>query len=233
MSLLQIQNLHKTYQQGHTKIPVLKGIDLQVNQGETIAIIGPSGSGKTTLLSLLVGIETPTQGQILFQNHIISQMKEKELAEFRATHFGIVFQQFHLLPHLTALENVALPLEILKIPQAEQKAKLLLERVGLAHRPDHFPSQLSGGECQRVAIARALVHHPTLLIADEPTGNLDQKTANQVMQLLFELVKQEKKTLILVTHNLHQAQLCQKQYELQDGVIKNVMGQARTQRFIS
>lgn len=180
---LKLINVKKSYQQGANQLEILKGINSEIQTGEVVSIIGQSGSGKSTLLTLLAGLDQPDSGQIEISGTDISKLNQNQMTQFRGQKIGIVFQQFHLLGHLKAIENVALPLEIAGDPQAFAKAKLMLEQVGLGHRLDHFPSQLSGGECQRVAIARALVTKPEILLADEPSGNLDVKTGQQVMQV--------------------------------------------------
>ena len=218
--ILSVENISKYYQQGEVGIHALKNINFHMNEGETLAIIGSSGSGKTTLLSLIAGLDEPTSGQVLFSGKNITQLDEKQISEFRARNMGIIFQQFHLMPYLTALENIALPLEILGDSNVEQRAKDALESVGLEKRANHRPDQLSGGEKQRVAIARALVIEPRILLADEPSGNLDTETGSIVMNLLFDLVKKNQMTLILVTHNLQQAQLCQRTIELRAGQVQ-------------
>ena len=223
--ILQVKEIKKTfsYSEGKQSIDVLKGVNLEVNEGDTVAILGQSGSGKSTLLSILAGcLDTPTSGSILLQNQSMETMGEKELARFRAQHIGIVFQQFHLMSHLTAMENVSLPLELTYQSQADEKATQALQQVGLGHRLHHFPWQLSGGESQRVAIARALVVQPALMLADEPTGNLDQETGDQVANLLFDLVSAKQMTLLLVTHDHQLAQRCQKRYTLQDGTLHDM-----------
>ena len=220
--MIQIQNLEKSFSQGSQKILVLKNIYLQLSPSQTLSIVGPSGSGKTTLLSLLAGLEKPDRGKIQIQDHLIHQMDEAELVRFRAQHIGIVFQQHYLMPHLTALENVSLPLEISRDKKALQKSKDILDDIGLSHRLHHFPYQMSGGECQRVALARASVIQPHILLADEPTGNLDIDSGKQVIDLLFSLVEKSKTTLILVTHNLELAQKCQIQTEIVNGSLEPI-----------
>ena len=219
MTVLESSNLRKTFFQGSTDIEVLRGLNLSVNSGETIAILGESGSGKSTLLSLLTGLDLPTSGEVRVLGNSVSTMSEQDLSHLRAEKVGIVFQQFHLMSHLNALENVTLPLEILNRPNPEPAARALLERVRLGHRLDHFPHQLSGGECQRVAIARALVTRPPLLLADEPTGNLDPRTAKEVVELFFELVSEIGTSLILVTHSMDVAHRCSRRLFLRDGVL--------------
>ncbi|MBY0314684.1 MAG: ABC transporter ATP-binding protein [Bdellovibrionales bacterium] len=215
--ILNAENLQKKYQQGETTVVALAGVDLQLQPGETVAIVGASGSGKTTLLSLIAGLDLPSEGSVSINKKNLSQLSPPELAAVRAKDIGIIFQQFHLTPHLTALENVCLPLEILKDPNPIDKAKAALDSVGLGHRQHHLPSQLSGGESQRVAMARALVKEPMLILADEPSGSLDYQTGVKVMDLLFDLVEKRKSTLLLVTHDSELAKRCQRQMHLQQG----------------
>jgi putative ABC transport system ATP-binding protein len=215
--ILKAQGVGKRFQQAGTPIDVIRGLDLEVKQGETLAIIGQSGSGKSTLLSLISGLDSPTEGKIELDGRDLSTFSEEELGQFRAKNVGIVFQQFHLMPHLDALENVSLPLEVARDPEATRKATVALESVGLAHRLKHFPHQLSGGEKQRVAIARALVIEPKLLLADEPSGSLDTRTGKQVMDLLFKLVDERKMTLVLVTHNEELVRHCKRSLVLAEG----------------
>jgi putative ABC transport system ATP-binding protein len=212
-----VKDLRKSYGQGESKVEVLKGINLDIQKGETLALIGKSGSGKSTLLSLLAGLDNPESGHIHINGKNISSMSEKELTNFRASHMGIVFQQFHLVSTLTAFENVLLPLELLKRPDAQERAIHLLESVGLSHRKDHLPSQLSGGESQRVAIARALAIKPSILFADEPSGNLDEETGDKVMELLFKMVRDTGTTLVLVTHDQDLARKCSRTVHLEHG----------------
>lgn len=215
--VLDVESIKKSYVQGEVTLEILKGVDFKAYKGETISIVGKSGSGKSTLLSMLAGLDYPDQGEIYLNGQSITKMDEAKLAKFRGRTMGIVFQQFHLMPHLTALENVKLPLEILREDDVEQRARLALQQVGLSDRLDHFSHQLSGGECQRVAIARAFVTEPSLLLADEPSGNLDDVTGNSVMDMLFELSETKKMTTILVTHNTQLAERCQKSFQLQNG----------------
>jgi putative ABC transport system ATP-binding protein len=216
--MLQMINISKSFQQGDQLIQVLHEFKLDLKTGETLALLGPSGSGKSTLLSLVAGLDRPDAGSIMIDHQHLNQMNEEQLTAFRAANIGIIFQQFHLFSHLTALENVMLPLEILNQPQAAEKAKDTLKKVGLIHRLEHFPHQMSGGENQRIAIARALVIKPRILLADEPSGSLDQKTGEQVMDILFDLVKKEKITLVLVTHNELLAKRCQKHIHLSTSI---------------
>lgn len=215
---VRIEGLRKTYSQGETSIEALRGIDAEAKPGELVAILGASGSGKSTLLGLLAGLDEPTSGRVLVDGTDLYALTDKERTRFRSGQISLVFQQFHLLPHLTALENVALPLEILG-REDTGKARALLEGVGLGSRVHHLPSQLSGGECQRVAIARALVTDPKLLLADEPSGNLDVDTAASVMDLFFRTVREKKITCFLVTHNQELASRCDRTLRIQGGRI--------------
>lgn len=225
--MLEINGLNKSFTQGQKTIDVLKELSLVVEKGEKVAILGQSGSGKSTLLSLLAGIDRPDKGSMNFEGHELQSLNEKELTKLRSEKIGIIFQQFHLLPHLNALENVSLPLEIKGLPE-DDRAKKALEDVGLGHRLDHFPSQLSGGEKQRVAIARSMVIEPDLLLADEPSGSLDEDTGDSVMDLIFELVDKKNKALILVTHNRALAEKCQKIYRLEHGALHLVSSDIST-----
>lgn len=215
--MISIKDLKKTYLQGSSEIHALAGVSFDVAPGQTLAIVGPSGSGKTTLLSTMTGLEEPSSGELKILENDIVKMAEKELSLFRAQNIGIIFQQFHLMPQLTAIENVSLPLEILGQRGTFERAARALEQVGLSGRESHLPQQLSGGECQRVAIARAIVGEPKILFADEPSGNLDQDTGEQVMQLIFDLVQKNGMTLVLVTHDRALADRCQKTIELKGG----------------
>ncbi len=218
MSLF-IEHLAKKFQFQKEEIQVLSDINLRVEKGECVAILGQSGSGKSTLLSLIAGIQQPDHGKILLNNHDITEMNKKDLISFRGKNIGIVFQNYHLLSYLTALENVALPLDIANDPSSTTKAKVFLDAVGLSNRAQHFPSQLSGGECQRVALARALITEPQLLLADEPTGSLDIETGNKVMEIFFNVVERLKTPTILVTHNLELAKQCNRIVHLENGRI--------------
>lgn len=199
------------------RIDILRGVNLTVKEGESIAIVGTSGSGKTTLLSLLAGLDLPTQGEIILDGQILSKMNEDQRARCRLGRIGFVFQNFELLPHLTALENVMLPLELGGQAHVRHQASEFLENVGLKERLHHFPRQLSGGEQQRVAIARAYVTHPKVLFADEPTGCLDIKTGEKVIDLLFHLNNQMHTTLVFVTHDQNLAQRCERSLMLEEG----------------
>jgi putative ABC transport system ATP-binding protein len=215
--ILKAENIEKSFYQGSNKIPVLKGLNLEIQAGETVAILGRSGSGKSTLLSLLAGLDHPSGGSLSLMDQNIFKMSEDELANFRAKNMGIVFQNYHLMPHLNASENVALPMEILNLQGAEKRAQELLETVGLSHRGDHTPDQLSGGENQRVAVARALSASPAIILADEPSGSLDEDTGAKVTDLLFDLIAKENRAMVLVTHDLELAERCSKKYRLENG----------------
>jgi putative ABC transport system ATP-binding protein len=215
--MIQLTQVCMHYTLGATRIAVLSEVDLSIASGERVAIIGPSGSGKTSLLLLLAGLERPTAGIVNFDGSRLDTLDADALADLRRDHIGIVFQSFHLVPSLTALDNVALPLHIAGQADAQDRAAAQLRRVGLAERMDHYPAQLSGGEQQRVAIARALVHSPKLLLADEPTGNLDDRTGEGIRELLFELNAQAGTTLVLVTHDADFAARCDRVLRLHDG----------------
>lgn len=206
--ILDAIGVSKSFDTPAGPIDVLCDIAFEVERGETVAIVGESGSGKSTLLSLLAGLDMPTRGSIRVDGSDLGKMSETELARFRASALGIVFQQFHLMSGLTALENVSLPLELQGVSGAADRARAALEQVGLTERADHLPAKLSGGECQRVAIARALVVEPALLLADEPSGSLDARTGKVVTDLLFDLVKRRGMTLLLVTHSEELASAC-------------------------
>ncbi|AFP30799.1 Lipoprotein-releasing system ATP-binding protein LolD [Marinobacter sp. BSs20148] len=214
---VEMSGIHLTYPTESGAVAVLNNASLKVPPGETLAIMGPSGSGKTSLLLLLSGLERPDKGEILIGRQRLGDMDSDALADWRSKHLGIIFQSFHLLPGLSALGNVSLPLEIAGQAHAREQASAMLEAVGLSHRLQHYPAQLSGGEQQRVAIARALVHQPSLLLGDEPTGNLDQETGEKVLSLLFDLHKKSKSTLVLVTHDKRVAERCQHRIQMDGG----------------
>jgi len=216
-SIIELQQLGMHYDTGGARIQVLEGIDLTVRAGERVAVVGPSGSGKTTLLLLLAGLEHPTTGSVIFDGVPLASLDADGLADLRRDRLGIVFQSFHLLPSLSALDNVALPLEIAGRAQARTLAREVLGQVGLAHRLGHYPAQLSGGEQQRVAIARAMVHRPKLILADEPTGNLDDRTGETIGNLLFDLHAQSGTTLLLITHDADFAARCDRTLRLHEG----------------
>ncbi|HCY58897.1 MAG TPA: ABC transporter ATP-binding protein [Opitutae bacterium] len=216
-TIISLNKISKTYFQGTQRIEVLCGLNLDVKSSEAVAILGQSGTGKSTLLSLLAGLDVPDFGTVEVNKQDLSKFSQDKLSQFRAKNLGVIFQQYHLMSNLTALENVGIPLELQKVNDFQSAALEALKMVGLSHRIAHFPSQLSGGECQRVAIARAIVGKPKLILADEPSGNLDDKTGKEVMNLLFELCKEREQTLILVTHNHDLAQNCDRTLVLKDG----------------
>ncbi len=215
--MIGLKNVKMSYPVEQSRVSVLKEVDLSIAAGESVAVIGPSGSGKTTLLLLLAGLDHPDAGDIEVQGTRLDSLNADELADLRRDRMGIVFQSFHLIPSLTALGNVTLPLEIAGDPEADVKAKDILSRVGLSHRESHYPTQLSGGEQQRVAIARALVHAPPLILADEPTGNLDKETGAAISNLLFDLHDNLGSTLVMVTHDPLLAARCDRQLRLDGG----------------
>jgi putative ABC transport system ATP-binding protein len=215
--MLKLKSLKKAYHQGSHNIEIFENLNFHVEVGQRVAIMGKSGSGKSTLLSLISGIIKPDDGDIFLNSTSYKDLEESELNDFRATNIGFIFQNFHLISYLNALENVMLPAKVCNIPNPKEKACELLKSVGLGHRLDHLPAQLSGGEKQRVAIARALIHNPKIILADEPSGNLDDETGNSVMDILFELIKKNNTTLILVTHSKDVANRCEKTYELLRG----------------
>ncbi|WP_197682246.1 MULTISPECIES: ABC transporter ATP-binding protein [Arcobacteraceae] len=215
--MLEIKSLKKAYHQSSTSIEIFKDLNFHVKPGQKIAIMGKSGSGKSTLLSLISGIIKADDGDILLDGTSYKQLEESQINDFRASNIGFVFQNFHLVSYLNALENVMLPAKVCNISNPKEKAKELLKSVGLEHRLDHLPSQLSGGEKQRVAIARALIHNPKIILADEPSGNLDEETGIAVMDKLFELIDKNNTTLVLVTHSKEVALRCEKTYELSQG----------------
>jgi putative ABC transport system ATP-binding protein len=221
--MIELQNLGMSYQVAGATLSILDGLDLSVARAERLAIIGPSGSGKTTLLLVLTGLEQATTGKIVIDGIALDSLNNDERADLRRELIGVVFQSFHLIPTLNALENVALPLDIAGEKGSRERASRMLEKVGLQNRFKNYPSQLSGGEQQRVAIARALVHEPQLIVADEPTGNLDGQTGESVIQLLFELNRSFNSTLILVTHDPALASRCDRQLRLQDGSLHPVI----------
>ena len=215
--MIELRGVSKTVPSGAGSITILHPIDLTIDAGRVVAITGPSGSGKSTLLGLLAGLDAPYSGSVILDGVDITTLDEDSLARLRGTRIGFVFQFFHLLPTLTALENVLVPMEIAGVPQAAARAKTLLEEVGLSDRGHHYPSQLSGGEQQRVAIARALANNPPILLADEPTGNLDSATGHSVIELLLEVNRTRKTTLVLVTHDPELAAVADVAIALRDG----------------
>ncbi|EMO80935.1 ABC transporter, ATP-binding protein [Leptospira kirschneri str. 200801774] len=220
---IRVSKLHKSYQIGKIKTEILKGLELDIPSPSIITLMGPSGSGKSTFLNILSGIDTPDSGEVFINGNMLHSMSEKELTKYRREKTGIIFQFFHLLPYLNALENVAVPLYISGIgkTKAHIMAEKALENVGLSDRKTHKPDELSGGEQQRVAIARALCKQPSLILADEPTGNLDTKNAENVIQLLLDLQKQNGFTLFIVTHDQWLGSLGEFRLKMEDGILKN------------
>jgi putative ABC transport system ATP-binding protein len=214
---LTIKDLKKGFYQGDDKVSVLNSLNAEIKNGEIVAIVGQSGSGKSTLLSLLAGLDQADAGDIVVDGVNISRFNEKQVTEFRGKNIGIVFQQYHLVSHLTALENVMLPMEILAKSEVENQARELLKEMGLEQRLHQFPNRMSGGECQRVAIARALAVRPKILLADEPSGNLDTHTGEKVMDIFFASAKKYQITTILVTHSEALAKRCQRVLRLSEG----------------
>lgn len=224
LPLISVTHLEMQLRAGHRSVKILQNISFEVFTNQVVAIVGPSGSGKSTLLGLLAGLDRPTGGSIRINQTEITTLTETEMARFRRNHIGYVFQAFHLIPTLTAVENVALPLELQGISSGESRAKALLQSVGLEHRLHHYPIQLSGGEQQRVALARAFIIQPPLLLADEPTGNLDSTTGAMVIDQLWKLHEQHGSTLVLVTHDTSLAARAERILTLRDGAIVNETG---------
>ncbi len=216
-AMIVTKNLFVTLPSQAGAVNIIRGIDLSIASGETVGLIGPSGSGKSTLLMVLAGLEPASQGQVIVSGHDYANMDEDALSRFRRSSVGIVFQSFHLVPTMTAVENVALPLEIAGVASAFEKADAMMEEVGLAHRLAHYPAQMSGGEQQRTALARALVANPPVLFADEPTGNLDQNTGRQIMDLILRLAEERGTTVLLITHDRALADRCARVETMQDG----------------
>ena len=224
--IINVKGLGKTVRLGQESLTILEGIDLQVNSGETVALVGASGSGKSTLLGLLAGLDLPSQGEIEILGKSLGELDEEGRARLRAEQIGFVFQSFLLLPTMTALENVMLPAELRGERDCEPRARELLAAVGLGERLHHLPPRLSGGEQQRVAIARAFMTRPSLLLADEPTGNLDSKTGDKVIELLFELNRKHGTTLVVVTHDQELASRCQRQLVMAAGRLEREVSHA-------
>lgn len=218
-NILKISGLQKTYTSGSKQLTVLQNVSFDIEKGQTFAIVGPSGSGKTTLLGLCAGLDTPSGGTVALCGHNLNTLTEDERAQLRNEEVGFIFQDFQLLPTLTALENVSVSLELQGAKNAASRAKGLLEKVGLGNRIHHYPSQLSGGEQQRVAVARAFSNNPAILFADEPTGNLDEETGEKVIQLLFNLNEEAGTTLVIITHDLDLAARTQQILRLKGGKI--------------
>jgi putative ABC transport system ATP-binding protein len=220
-TLIAFQNVWKTYQMGEVEVNALKEVNAEFKKGEFTAIIGPSGSGKSTMMNLVGCLDVPSEGEIFLKSKNIASLEESDLAALRGKTIGFIFQQYNLIPGMTALENVLLPLEIQEIDDdiAEKRAKELLTLVGLSDKMKNRPSQLSGGQQQRVSIARALASNPDIILADEPTGALDSVTGKEVMTMLYRLWKENGKTVIMVTHDMHLAQYAQRHIELKDGEV--------------
>src|SRR5215213_2006972 len=217
---IALDNVDLSLGRGAARVHILKGISLGIARGEAVGLVGPSGSGKSTLLMIMAGLERPDSGRVVVDGADLSGLDEDALARFRGRRIGIVFQSFHLVPTMTALENVALPLELAGEDEAFERAEAELQAVGLGSRLHHYPAQLSGGEQQRVAIARAIVPNPAILVADEPTGNLDGNTGGSVIDLLFALKRDRGATLVLVTHDLNLARLCDRMVRLRSGQVE-------------
>ncbi len=223
MASVQLRDVRKVYSRDRQQVPVLDGITLDIADGEFVALMGPSGSGKTTLLNLIGGIDTPTAGELLVGGTDISQLRGRRLAKWRSENIGFIFQLYNLVPVLTALQNVELPLMLVRMSGAERRrrARTALELVGLADRVGHYPRQLSGGQEQRVAIARAFVSDPAVLLADEPTGDLDRRSAAEILDLIDRLNREFKKTIVMVTHDPHAAERAHRVLHLDKGDLSN------------
>ncbi len=221
MPVVQVENLEKSYHLGKVTVNALRGVSLSVREGEFVVVMGPSGSGKTTLLNIIGTLDKPSSGQVLIDGQDISRLNDRQLTRLRRYKIGFVFQFHNLIPVLTALENVQLPMQMsgVKSKTSEERARELLDHVGLADRLNHLPDELSGGEQQRVAIARALANHPRIILADEPTGDLDTKTGSEVVQIMYDLTKQENAAVIVVTHDPLIAEKAERLFEMRDGKI--------------
>ncbi len=220
--MIALADVHLTLTSAAGPVKILRGVDLSVLSGHSISVIGPSGSGKSTLLSVVGGIERPTSGAVAVDGQDLNALNEDDLASFRGKEMGILFQSFHLIPTMTALENVAVPLELAGAGDAFDRAKEGLAAVQLSARGDHYPGQLSGGEQQRVALARALANQPKLLLADEPTGNLDEATGGDIVDLMFSIQREREMTLLLITHDAGLAARCDHRYRMADGRLQSV-----------
>ena len=219
--MVTLQDVQLTLPSSAGPVNILRGINLSIAAGESVSVVGPSGAGKSTMMMIMAGLEQPSSGSVQVAGQELTELDEDALALFRRDHIGIVFQAFHLVPTMTALENVAIPLEFAGRDDAFEQAQAGLESVGLSHRISHYPSQLSGGEQQRVALARALAGEPSLVLADEPTGNLDGTTGTHIMDLLFDLSASRGATLVLITHDMRLADRCQRQIRVSDGLIQD------------
>ena len=227
--VIQVRNLYKLYRVGDEVVRALDGVDFDIFQGEFCAIVGTSGSGKSTLLNMLAGLEKPTKGNVVIAGSHIENMNEEQLVRFRRENVGFIFQSFHLLSTLSAVENVALPLSFRKVPRnvRNKKAEKMLELVNLKKHMKHFPNQMSGGQQQRVGVARALVVNPKIIFADEPTGNLDSHTSEEVMGLMQRIVREQNKTLVMVTHDVHLATYADRVFHISDGKILKIENNQR------
>jgi putative ABC transport system ATP-binding protein len=218
---IALKNVDLSLGRGAARVHILKGISIDIAKGEAVGLVGPSGSGKSTLLMTMAGLERPDSGSVVVDGQDLGSLDEDRLAQFRGARIGIVFQSFHLIPTMTALENVAIPLELAGLADAFDRAAAELRLVGLGDRLGHYPAQLSGGEQQRVALARAIAPHPAILVADEPTGNLDETTGQSIVDLMFALKRERGATLVLVTHDASLAARCDRQVRLRSGLIED------------
>jgi len=223
-TVLECRQLKKIYTMGQEKVEALRGINLKIKRGEFVALLGKSGSGKSTLLNMMAGLEKPTEGEVMLNGHHLEKLRETAITNLRKKHVGFIFQSYNLLTTHTALENVALPLIFNDVPKKERRlrAKKILKQVGLEDRYEHKPNQMSGGQQQRVSIARAFVNNPEIVFADEPTGNLDSKTTEEVMTLMLQLIKQHDQTFVMVTHDKETAELADTIIRLKDGYIESI-----------
>ena len=222
--VIEVKNLYKLYRVGDEVVRALDGVDFEIYEGEFCAIVGTSGSGKSTLLNMLAGLEKPTKGEVIISHHHIEKLNEEQLVRFRRENVGFIFQSFHLLGTMNALENVALPLSFRGVPREVRmkEADKMLELVNLKKHKNHLPNQMSGGQQQRVGVARALVVNPKIIFADEPTGNLDSHTSEEVMELMQRVVQEQKKTLVIVTHDAHLATYADRVFHIRDGKILKI-----------
>ena len=222
--VIEVKNLYKLYRVGDEVVRALDGVDFEIYEGEFCAILGTSGSGKSTLLNMLAGLEKPTKGEVIISHHHIEKLNEEQLVRFRRENVGFIFQSFHLLGTMNALENVALPLSFRGVPREVRmkEADKMLELVNLKKHKNHLPNQMSGGQQQRVGVARALVVNPKIIFADEPTGNLDSHTSEEVMELMQRVVQEQKKTLVMVTHDAHLATYADRVFHIRDGKILKI-----------
>jgi putative ABC transport system ATP-binding protein len=223
-AILKVTGLSRTFQEGQNQRNVLTNVNFELGKGEQIALLGRSGSGKSTLLNLLAGIDLPDSGKIVIDSNSLTELTENQRTLFRRQHIGFIYQLFNLIPTLTVVENISLPLELNRVPKTDiaDRSSAMLNFVGLSDRGNSYPDQLSGGEQQRVAIARGLIHNPSLVLADEPTGNLDAESGQQVLKLLDDLANQNQQTLIIVTHSMEIARSAQRVLELKDGVVTDI-----------